>query len=246
MHAIAAARKSFDPRNLLGCVTWLRSDLGITLNGSTVSTWANQVSGVSANASQSTAGKQPTYATGGLGGQPKLTFAAGQAFTWALDLAGAKSVMFVLKMTSEPHTGFSVASIKGSTGPLFTEVIVDLSGYKYVTFADDIGSFNSSGHDDVLGTTSGHVLLHTYSGSAPSSQSSYGAALDGAVKTVVASGAISRGGTDLGSIGGRLDASQNGAFLFNGDLYEIIVYNRVLSSQEQIDLFGYAKQLYRL
>lgn len=55
----------FIPTNLSGCVLWLRADLGITLNGSDVSAWADQ-SGQGRDVSQGTAANQPAYnATGG-------------------------------------------------------------------------------------------------------------------------------------------------------------------------------------
>lgn len=62
----------FTPRTLPGLNLWLRGDLGITLNGSTVSAWADQ-SGNAANASQGTAGNQPTYfASGGANNLPYI------------------------------------------------------------------------------------------------------------------------------------------------------------------------------
>ncbi|HEY3819494.1 MAG TPA: hypothetical protein VGL81_20130 [Polyangiaceae bacterium] len=52
----------FVPTDLGGCVLWLRGDLGVTLNGTTVSAWADQSPSNDANKNlgQSTAGKQPT------------------------------------------------------------------------------------------------------------------------------------------------------------------------------------------
>lgn len=54
---------------------WLRADMGVTLNGSTVSAWADQ-SGNGRNATQGTAANQPTYVTGDplLGNQASLDF----------------------------------------------------------------------------------------------------------------------------------------------------------------------------
>ncbi len=60
---------------------WLRSDLGVTLNGSTVSAWADQ-SGNGNNFSQGTALKQPTYtAMGGPGGKPGFDFVTNDTLT---------------------------------------------------------------------------------------------------------------------------------------------------------------------
>ena len=66
------------PLSILGgpstVLQWVRSDLGITLNGSTVSAWADQ-SGNGNDYSQGTAAKQPTYnATGGANNTPYLLF----------------------------------------------------------------------------------------------------------------------------------------------------------------------------
>lgn len=55
------------------CLQWCRSDLGITLNGSTVSAWADQ-SGNGKNYSQGTAASQPTYTTNLLNGYAGLVF----------------------------------------------------------------------------------------------------------------------------------------------------------------------------
>lgn len=56
---------------------WLRADLGITLNGSNVSAWADQ-SGNGNNVSQSTSGFQPAYnaTDANYGGQSSITFNA--------------------------------------------------------------------------------------------------------------------------------------------------------------------------
>lgn len=65
-----------NPALIMGAstVAWWRSDLGITLNGSTVSAWADQ-SGNGHHLTQGTAANQPTYnVSGGPGGKPSLLF----------------------------------------------------------------------------------------------------------------------------------------------------------------------------
>lgn len=52
--------KQFNPRSIANLYAWFRSDMGITLNGSTVSAWADQ-SGNGKNLTQGTASNQPTF-----------------------------------------------------------------------------------------------------------------------------------------------------------------------------------------
>ncbi|MAN64455.1 MAG: hypothetical protein CMI60_21190 [Parvibaculum sp.] len=54
---------SFELTNLSGLKLWLKYDTGITLNGSSVSSWADQ-SGESNNAAQATSSRQPNYGSG--------------------------------------------------------------------------------------------------------------------------------------------------------------------------------------
>lgn len=65
---------------------WLRSDLGITLNGGNVSAWADQSSNAR-HFTQGTAGAQPTYDTGGarpavVAGGARWLQGAGAASAW--------------------------------------------------------------------------------------------------------------------------------------------------------------------
>lgn len=64
---------SFTPVRLPGLVSWLRSDLGVTLASGKVSAWADQSPVGSNGVSQGRAANQPTYvASGGANGLPYL------------------------------------------------------------------------------------------------------------------------------------------------------------------------------
>jgi hypothetical protein len=71
--ASVSVGSAFTPKALPGLVYWLRSDLGITLNGSKVSGWADQ-SGNGNNFAQPTSAKQPAYSATSFGGLPGLGF----------------------------------------------------------------------------------------------------------------------------------------------------------------------------
>ncbi len=68
----------------------VQSDLGITLNSSTVSAWADQ-SGAGKNFSQGTGGNQPTWLTNALNGWPALQFTAGSSWMTSALTRGAVS-----------------------------------------------------------------------------------------------------------------------------------------------------------
>lgn len=61
------------PTDFSGCQLWLRANRGVTLNGATVSAWADQ-SGNGNNATQGTAANQPTYGSATFAGFPALDF----------------------------------------------------------------------------------------------------------------------------------------------------------------------------
>ncbi len=62
-----------NPGNVSGVTLWLDSEVGITLDGSNISSWADQ-STTGANATQNTAGSQPEYIADQLNGHPGLYF----------------------------------------------------------------------------------------------------------------------------------------------------------------------------
>lgn len=85
------------PTNLANLAFWFRADLGVTLNGSTVSAWADQ-SGNGRHVTQGTAAAQPTLSTSaGLGGRPSLSFDGGDRLvSSAFDMSNTLSLFFVL------------------------------------------------------------------------------------------------------------------------------------------------------
>jgi len=67
-------RLLFDPRNMqTPLLVWVRSDLSITMNGSTVSGWAD-MSGEGNDFAQATASAQPSLSSAVLGGRAGLSF----------------------------------------------------------------------------------------------------------------------------------------------------------------------------
>lgn len=73
--AVMGGKKKFSPLSIAGCELWLRADQGTdtTTNGAEVSTW-NDISGNGRHATQSTAGRKPTYVTNSANGKPGIRF----------------------------------------------------------------------------------------------------------------------------------------------------------------------------
>ena len=98
----------FRPPGIGGCILWLRADMGITLNGSDVSAWADQ-SGNGNDADQTTPADQPAYeASGGPNSKPCVTFDSGN--TEYMNIAGMTDA-------SNDYTIFAVINeLDGSAG----------------------------------------------------------------------------------------------------------------------------------
>lgn len=103
---VANNRYDLAPNRVSNLYAWFRSDLGVSLNGSTVSAWADQ-SGNGRNLTQSTASKQPTYNAGDVqyNNYPSLTFASASqtvmtnsSFTWT-----TFTVIIVCKATASGY-----------------------------------------------------------------------------------------------------------------------------------------------
>jgi hypothetical protein len=93
----------FTPASLPGLVAWYRSDLGITLNGSTVSAWADQ-SGNGHHLTQGTGAQQPTYqaSDAGWNGRPSLlsTINTSSLGTGIFSQAQPVTIYFVSNMST--------------------------------------------------------------------------------------------------------------------------------------------------
>jgi hypothetical protein len=157
-------RRRFLPTQLAGLSAWFRADKGVTLNGATVSAWADQ-SGNGRHFTQGTSGNQPTFAAAALGGQPALTFDG------TSDSLSTAATLFSTPSSGMKITIFVVASIPSlATGAVILELSTNTNAVNYgwllsygsgkVAFArlDTLGWSNEE-----VATTAGtpHVLMGT-------------------------------------------------------------------------------------
>ena len=99
---------AFTPISIPGGVVWLRADLGVTI-ATGVSGWADQ-SGNGNNASQVTAGRQPTFSSnGGSNGTPCLKLVtASQQWMQITDSASVKPALQTVMVVGEFTTSSNV------------------------------------------------------------------------------------------------------------------------------------------
>ena len=111
-------RKGFTPLDLgADLLAWYRADKGVTLNGSTVSAWADQ-SGNGLSITQAVAANQPTYEATGLNGLPSIYFDGNDWLSRAhlTQLDGATGM--VLAMSVQPYsraTAWAAAGMRNSS-----------------------------------------------------------------------------------------------------------------------------------
>ena len=118
-----------------GLVAWLRADVGVTLNGSAVSEWADQ-SGSGNNATQAMAANRPALISSGLNGEPVLQFNSAANTYLAIPNSSALNgpqvtVFAVVKKTGSTNTSaFLVTKATATSWPYALE----LNGSSTATF----------------------------------------------------------------------------------------------------------------
>lgn len=218
---------------------WVKADTGITLNGSTVATWADQ-SGNGADLSQGTAGKQPGYSATGLGGFPTVSFTSGSSQdlrtgATAVTMGNATASFFVVgQLTSLGSFDRFVSFLQNGGGQDFS----DSGSIAALLQASSSSAFNSFANSGAL-----------YSGVAISTSTSYrmGAVLDGANITPYLDNVGGTGGSFSTTLGatGRIALGCNAADetngLLDGLISEVVATNTALSLSDRNSLDNYFK-----
>jgi hypothetical protein len=216
-------RRFFVPTDLDGLILGLRADLGITLNGSDVSAWAD-FSGQGNDAAQATAARQPTYMpTGGPGGRPGVRFTRADA-NW-MDLGSMTDpsnsyTLFVavdLLDKSQPHQDVLTSSTTGFTLNL---------GFTAETVATYDGAWiNIAASQDGAQV----VTLELDEASGGSSE---------AWRDGISIGTGSYDGT-VNWAGPKIGSWASATHYLDATVSEILLYNRVLPAAELTRVHGY-------
>lgn len=200
---------AFTPTDISGLSVWLKADALVLSDADPVSSWTDS-SGNARHATQATSGARPTYRTGVVNAKPVVRFDGTD--DWL-------SAAFTL---NQPYTMLVVA--KHNVFPGTQQDILDGGNGNPVPFRTQstqrtiyAGTFLTlaAGLD-----TSWHIAQGTYSGAASSLRVDGGAGASG-----VDIGNLAAGGVTVG-------ASFGGGQPFNGDVAEVLVYNKALSAYE--------------
>lgn len=244
MGAGASNGNSFSPNKLPNLSLWLRSDLGITLNGSNVSSWADQ-SGNGRDFTQGTAAAQPAYvSSGGAKNRPYLDFDGVNDYLYRASgwsPTGAQTVIIVFKTDAAPSPGVA-AGILGisdaGTGQIDIENIV-YSGYTEYNFRFSYGA-NLVGFSPLDFTNYSRWVI-SYNGSGSATPGNYTMYKEGAsFGSLIASGGSAAFPAGAG-IGFRLDTGVN---FFDGKILEIIIYSDQKTGTDLANLVAYIESLY--
>ena len=206
---------TFAPTDLPGCAIWLRSDMGVTAPNGTVSTWLDQ-SGNNNNVTQSVASNQPGYQPNG--------GANNQAYTSWTSLSG-QALNAPATTLNQPMEVFVVGSATTSN-PSTTSYLFE-TGANNSDLVQNTSSNNLVMYDGAYGPTLGIAANTDFIADAfyggPSSQLSING---GAPQTGNPGANVSAGGITIGNYLG-------GGHAWGGNIYEVVGFNRSLSTAER-------------
>jgi hypothetical protein len=221
---------TFNPTSLPNCTLYLRSDIGVVPIGSSVSTWLDQ-SGTGRDATSGT--NKPTIVPLVQGGKPAIRFGANDP-----------KMSFPSSPFGANWTAFAVFSVTSATA-----------------YAIPIGEFQTTGGGDrELRVQSGHVGVLDNDGV------HFALLSDAAVSAgtvYIATGSSAAGQPAIGYVNGDAGTSasagapvtnftpdftglnvQLSGAAFSGDLFAIVVYNRVLTATERATVRDGLNSLY--
>lgn len=214
----------FSPLDISGLVLWLRSDLGVTLNGSNVSAWADQ-SGQGNNVSQGTGAQQPPYVASdaSFGGQPSLTFTNGShqnlgSGVWSVSLVQPCTWYVLAKYTSFAGVGIVMQDISAHQAMYVTAN----GGAFQISAASAMGSAHVS--------NGAHAFVGVFNGA---SSAAYLDASTGPVSGNVGAGTLT-----------RLQVSLSNANNWSGSVAEVMGYSGAHTAANVAQVLQYYNSRY--
>jgi len=220
--------KQFSPKDLQGLALWLKADAGVTLSGSDVIAWADQ----SGNGRNASAYNNPQLITNQINGKPVIDFNASQYFTSDnQNLNNNSSIFFVVKSRGDHGIIFSTSDYEGLVFALTANPNNSFSvGISNLFEIANDGADN--GNNWMIGSTirSNNLTSIIYKNGTQVANGDYDtSSLNPTAPLII--------GTD---------ADLNSYWNLDGQIAEIIIYNRALTISERQKVEAYLNTKYAI
>jgi hypothetical protein len=234
--------------SISGLSLWLKADAGVTIGGGNVNTWADQSS--NGNNATGPATKKPTFVSNGINGKPTMSFnGTTQLFqindSNSLDVTNC-SIYIVLQRNGN-GTGNEVTFMKNASDNAENAVYwqtARLNGGNS-NFAVNSISYPDRNTNVYLGDGLPRIMSFSYDGSGgPTNLNIY---VNG-IKTAYYNYPTANINTSTGTlqIGGYNASFDNAGEYFNGYISEFIIFNRVLTDDENLSVTNYLNSKYAI
>ena len=229
----------FSPANVSGLSLWLKADAGVTTSGSNVTAWADQ----SGNGNNATTieGIQPTFVANTLNSKPVLRFdGSGQKMSLGSYIGGTEYSIFIVCKNNDNVNG---SMFFWTTDENFGLYIASITAASYNASARN--KFILSEAD--AGGGEGDSII-AWSSTAVNNNYFIGTAIQNGGGKAYSNGS---GGTDsLGTFGAENNFNLIGGYGFgyelDGDVAEIISYNRAVTGTERQQVEAYLNTKYAI
>lgn len=211
-----------------GLHLWLSADTGVLTSGSGVTSWLDQ-SGNGRNASMATPARRPTLGNNGPGGLPAIHFNGSQSLYLDVFAQPTQFSVFVVGRNTRPDESFSMILGPGGNAPNNQLRWENGSQALFVGTGNNLPIITAS----VGNTRVYHALSASYDGSTMTTYR------DGALMN--SSSFTTTGPWTLASVG-----SWYSTYFMTGDLAEILIYDRALTSSERAAVNTYLRTKYFL
>jgi hypothetical protein len=244
-----AVFQRFQPSQVSGCRLWLdgsnplwAKDNTRPSNGTALSAWTDQ-SGQGNNAAQGTGANQPVFNTSGINGMQTVTSTAAKGMPFGTtgfpSGSGARTVFVILKTSNGATFQYLFGYGTVAAAQYFAPYIGTLSGG--FSFGIDIAGRHTFGNT-VISSGTPYCAIATYTSSTINTTAMI---VNGTAQTNT-SGSDGTPNTVLGGFANALTCETVGANGFIGEIGEILIYNKALSTTEASLVRTYLSNKWRL
>lgn len=210
------------PTKLPNLAAWYRGDMGITLNGGTVSAWADQ-SGNGRHLTQGTAAQQPTYvaASASYNQRPALTFDGGDWLDAASAIGGTTGTVYLVGQD-------------GNVDAYFVSNVGTPEAGNLISYVGNEGIFSGTALTIGSGSTSPSIFCGVFNGA------------NSFVARSNVTGATGNAGTNAMSSPFRYGAYRTGIYALTGAIAEVIWYSAVHDAATRAVVLRYLSNRYAI